>query len=152
MALHAFIEHLKKDHEKQKKLGQQLVEADAPAEREQLRKALYEALYPHMKGEEASIFPRLKRTDSDNDTFQAREGLQEHYVARVVLDELMELEPNSDVFSAKAKVLDEINRHHIEEEEEDVLERLEKICSTEELDTHFQTYKTAEHAARNSRQ
>lgn len=150
MAEHAFIEHLKEDHEKQKQLGEQLVAATDPAERDRLRKAFYKELYPHMMGEEASLFPRLKQADGGEDVFQAKEGLQEHHVARMVLRELMELNLDSDVFAAKAKVLDEINRHHIEEEEEESMARLVELCGKEELDSLFKKYEEAEEAAEQS--
>jgi len=51
MAEHDFLQHLKKDHEEQKKLGKKLIEAKSPREREPLRKKFYNSLYPHMIGE-----------------------------------------------------------------------------------------------------
>ncbi len=119
--MHPFLKHLKEDHEKQKALGKKLSETTDPAERAKLRQEFHDELYPHMIGEEASIFERLKQADSEEVRDDALEGLQEHHVGKIVLRELMELKTDSDIFKAKAKVLDELNRHHIQEEEEDIL-------------------------------
>lgn len=148
MSEHKFLEHLRKDHEEQKNLGKKLSEAKDPDEREKLRQRFYESLQPHIIGEEASIFPRLKESDDEEARDDGLEGLQEHHVAKLVLRELMDLEPNSDIFKAKAKVLDELNRHHIEEEEKDVFRHLKKLCSDEELDKLFQQYEKAEEGAK----
>ncbi|MFZ0130912.1 MAG: hemerythrin domain-containing protein [Desulfobacterales bacterium] len=148
MSEHEFLEHLRKDHEEQKNLGKKLSEAKEPDERERLRKQFYESLYPHIVGEEASIFPRLKESDDEEARDDGLEGLQEHHVAKLVLRELMDLETKSDIFKAKAKVLDELNRHHIQEEEKDVFGHLKKLCSDEEMDKLFQQYEKAEEEAK----
>lgn len=148
MSEHEFLEHLRKDHEEQKTLGKKLSEAKEPDERERLRKQFYESLYPHIVGEEASIFPRLKDADDEEARDDGLEGLQEHHVAKLVLRELMDLETKSDIFKAKAKVLDELNRHHIEEEEKDVFGHLKKLCSDKEMDKLYQQYEKAEEDAK----
>lgn len=145
---HDFIKHLKQDHEEQKQLGEKLVAASTPTERETLRKQFYTELYPHMIGEEASMFVRLKEAEDEESVFHAQEALQEHHVGKIVLRELMELSLDSEIFSAKAKVLDEINRHHIEEEEEESMAALQKLCSADELSALFEQYEKAEDAAK----
>ena len=151
MSEHKFLAHLKKDHEEQKKLGKKLSEASASENRAALRQKFYDSLYPHIIGEEASIFKKLKDAkDAKDDEARddALEGLQEHHVAKVVLRELMDLEIDSEVFKAKAKVLDEINRHHIQEEEKDIFAHLRKLCSEQELSDLFEKYEQAEKKAK----
>lgn len=148
MKEHDFIKHLKKDHAEQKELGEKLVNAKSPAEREKLRKQFYTEVYPHMVGEEASIFLRLKKAENDESVFHAQEALQEHHIGKIVMKELLELNPDSEIFSAKAKVLDEINRHHVDEEEEESMVSLQKMCSDEELSALFEAYEKAEDEAK----
>lgn len=148
MSEHAFLKHLRKDHEEQKNLGRQLTAARNPEDRDRLRKKFHESLYPHIIGEEASIFMRLKDADDEAVRDDNLEALQEHHVAKVVLRELMDLQTSSDIFKAKAKVLDELNRHHIEEEEEDIFGHLKNLCSDEELDRLFEQYEEAEEGAK----
>ncbi len=140
---HAFLKHLKEDHKKQKKLGEQLKDAEVN-ERDSLRQEFYEELYPHVMGEEGSIFPRLIKSDREEAVDDARESLQEHHVAKLVLRELMDLKVDSPEFKAKAAVLDELNRHHIEEEEGGIFEHLKKLCNDKELSSLFTDYQRVE--------
>ncbi|MBM9604928.1 hemerythrin domain-containing protein [Desulfopila inferna] len=144
MSEHKFLLHLREDHQEQKELGRKLVEAKSSEDRQKLRQQFYSALYPHMVGEEASMFKLLSEADDEEVKDDALEGLQEHHVAKIILREIMEIDTQSAIFKAKAKVLDEINRHHIEEEEEDVFGHLKKMCSEDQMDELFEKYEKAE--------
>ena len=144
---HEFIEHLKKDHEKQRKLGEQLRNAKDPERRKELRKKMHEELYPHIEGEEASIFDYMQEVGGEARE-EALKALQEHHVDRVLLRELMDLTLDGETFSAKAYVLDEINRHHIEEEEKTHFPMLMRLASKEKLDELYQAYEEAEKKAK----
>jgi hemerythrin-like domain-containing protein len=148
MGEHAFLKHLREDHAEQKEVGGQLVGATKPEERERLRQQFHASLYPHMIGEEASLFRRLKNAEDDETRQAALEGLQEHHVGKIVLKELMELSTSSEVFRAKASLLDEMNRHHIEEEEDEVFAHLQRLCDDREMDTLFEAYESSEEKAR----
>lgn len=148
MSEHKYLQHLREDHEEQKKLGKQLIKAQSANERQQLRQQFYKSLYPHMVGEEASMFQFLSDSTDSEVRDDGLEGLQEHHVAKIVLRELMDLELDSEVFKAKATVLDELNRHHIEEEEEDVFSHLKKLCDDNKLDQLFEQYENAEEEAK----
>jgi hemerythrin-like domain-containing protein len=142
---HPFIQHLERDHEEQRKLGQKLKEAKGAEERERLRQQFHEALLPHVEGEEASIFDYMQNAGGKARE-EALKALQEHHVAEVVLRELMELSLEGDVFSAKAYVLDELNRHHMEEEETTHFPMLEEMASDAKIDELFEQYKETEKA------
>ncbi len=62
---HPFIEHLLKDHDKQRQLAKKLVKAETLEEKKEFRQALYDALYPHVEGEDASIFSFLMEGDAE---------------------------------------------------------------------------------------
>jgi iron-sulfur cluster repair protein YtfE (RIC family) len=140
---HEFIEHLLEDHEEQRQIGAQLRTAEAPEEREDLRQEFYESLYPHMIGEEASIFPYMQEMGGEAKE-EAMSAVQEHHAAKLMLSELMDLSLNSDVFKAKASVLDEMNRHHMEKEEEIHFPMLERMVDEDGLDKLFDQYEEAE--------
>jgi len=144
---HPFIQHLEKDHEEQRKLGQKLKEAKGAEEREKLRQQFHEALLPHVEGEEASIFDYMQDAGGKARE-EAMKAVQEHHVAELVLKELMSLSLEREVFSAKAYVLDELNRHHMEEEETTHFPMLEEMASKEKIDQLFEQYKKAEEAAK----
>ncbi|HKJ63832.1 MAG TPA: hemerythrin domain-containing protein [Desulfopila sp.] len=148
MSEHEFLKHLRQDHEEQKALGKKLISATNAAEREELRTKFHASLYPHMVGEEASMFQFLSQAQDEEARDDGLEALQEHHVAKIVLRELMALDLDSEVFKAKATVLDELNRHHIEEEEEDVFSHLQKLCDEQKLGELFQAYEEAEEQAK----
>jgi len=146
---HQFIQHLKKDHEEQRKLGKQLRQAKTPERREDLRKQLHKALYPHISGEDVSIFSYMKSRDKKTRQ-QALKAMQEHHAGKLLLRELMELALDSEIFNAKAYVLDELNQLHMDEEEETHFPTLERLASKEELDRLFEQYEEAEKEAKSS--
>lgn len=148
MGDHKFLQHLKKDHKEQKNLAKKLIEAKSSKERKTLRQEFYNSLYPHMVGEEASIFQLLTKAEDEDVRDDGLEGLEEHHVGKFLLQELMELDTQSKVFKAKTKVLDELNRHHIKEEEKDIFGHLKKMCDDKQMDKLFEKYEKAEEAAK----
>jgi len=141
---HPYIKHLLKDHKKQRKLEKKLVKAETREDKEEYRQKLFDALYPHIEGEDASIFDFLTKKGGEAKA-GALEAMQEHHVDRLLLDELMALDVDDEVFIAKAKVLREVNNHHLKEEEKEHFPRLESLASEEELDALFEAYEHAEH-------
>jgi hemerythrin-like domain-containing protein len=140
---HPFIEHLLKDHKKQRDLNAKLVAAKTKEEKKQYRKALYDALYPHIEGEDASIFKFLYEKSGKYQE-DALEAMQEHHLDRILLDELMSLDLDDEVLLAKSKVLEEVNGHHLDEEEKTHFPNLESAASDDELDALFERYEKAE--------
>jgi iron-sulfur cluster repair protein YtfE (RIC family) len=143
---HEFIEHLLEDHEAQRSLGAQLRTTKDPQEREELRQEFWEELYPHMLGEEASMFAYMESAGGEAKE-EALKAVQEHHVAKMVLRELMDLDVDGEIFMAKAYVLDELNRHHMEEEEETHFPMLERMAHKDKLDELFEQYEEAEEEA-----
>jgi hemerythrin-like domain-containing protein len=143
---HPFIQHLLEDHEKQRSLAAQLKATKEPKVRSDLREELSEEVLPHMAGEEASIFAYMTASGDEEAREHALEAVQEHHVGRLVLQEIMDLSLESDVFSAKAAVLGEINEHHMQEEESEHFPWLEAHASKEKLDELFEEYEAAEKA------
>lgn len=140
---HPFIVHLLKDHEEQRRLAKELVQAKAIEDKKRLRQSFYEALYPHLEGEDASIFDFLKGK-GDEARAGALEAMQEHHVDRILLRELMALDVEDELLTPKAKVLKEVNDHHLHEEEEEHFPRLQELASEAELDELFKMYESTE--------
>lgn len=139
---HKFIQHLIKDHETQRRLGEKLRNAEG-AERERLRQEFYDEVMPHVEGEEASIF-RYMQDANGKAREEALKALQEHHVAKLVLRELMGLDAEGEIFSPKAYVLDELNRHHMDEEEATHFPMLEEMASKEQIDKLYADYQEVE--------
>ena len=56
----------------------------------------------------------------------------------------MDLSLETEVFNPKGYVLDEMNRHHMDEEEKTHFPMLEGMASRQKLDELFQEYQKAE--------
>ena len=54
------------------------------------------------------------------------EAVEEHHLAHVLIKELKKLKPADEIFQAKFTVLGELVKHHIEEEEDEMLPKAEK--------------------------
>jgi hemerythrin-like domain-containing protein len=82
------------------------------------------------KGEENAFYAVLS---SNQDSRQSSlEALEEHHVARIVINEIENSAFESDIWLAKCKVLQDLLEHHIEEEEDEIFELTRKIVSEQQ--------------------
>src|SRR3546814_6451660 len=82
--------------------------------------------------EEEIFYPAVQDTNEDISE-SVDEGEQEHHVAKVLMGELGEVEPASDVWVAKMMVLIENIEHHADEEESEMFPPLRSKRSADEL-------------------
>ncbi len=64
---------------------------------------------------EKLVYPAI-RGENDEDEMM-NEAVEEHHLVHVLIKELKKLKPKDEVFQAKFKVLGELVKHHVEEEE-----------------------------------
>jgi hemerythrin superfamily protein len=130
------ISMLKADHEKVRGLLAQLEKSTEKGakKREQLLSQIAEELTIHTTIEEEIFYPSYRdAVAKKEDRKLYQEALEEHHVVDLVMPEIEETDPASEVFSAKAKVLKEIVEHHAEEEEKEMFPRAKKVMDAEEL-------------------
>lgn len=72
-------------------------------------------LTAHSDAEEQILYDRLSQVTQAHDI--VLEAKEEHYLATRVLEELMTMRSEDERFAAKAKVLMDLIKHHVEEEE-----------------------------------
>ncbi len=144
---HPFIQALQKDHDEQRELTRKFNQSE-PSEWGRLFQEIRKELKPHVEGEEASVFLRLKEDSNKEIRLATLEKLQEHHVMEILLEEARGMDSKSEDFWAKAKVLMEINAHHIEEEEEETFEAMEKQFSKDELDSLLEKFNSAKESAK----
>ena len=113
------IEMLREDHQKVKDLFEEFEKAEEDGEKGQIVHAALNALEIHATLEEEIFYPAVREQIDDDD--QMDEALEEHHVAKLLIGELQEMKPGDDHFDAKFKVLAESVKHHIEEEESEIL-------------------------------
>jgi hemerythrin-like domain-containing protein len=125
------IQLLRSDHSRLRDLLPRLYDMSiASEERNRLREEIEKEIKIHSMVEEEIFYPAWKdATHDQKDRDQYFESIEEHHVVDMLLPELMPLDPSSDSFRAKAKVLRELFEHHAREEEEDMFPRAEQLFS-----------------------
>ena len=118
------IAMLKKDHDTVKKLFDQFEEAqNRQAKRKIVNEALTE-LKVHAVLEEEIFYPAVrKRIGADI----MNEADEEHHLAKVLIAEIEDLHGRGDHYDAKFTVLSENVRHHIKEEEDELLPKAKAL-------------------------
>lgn len=130
------ISMLKADHEKVRGLLGQLEKSTEKGvkTREDLLSRIAEELAIHTTIEEEIFYPSFRDAVSKKEDRKLyQEALEEHHVVDLLMPEIEESDPSSEVFSAKAKVLKEIVEHHAEEEEKEMFPRARKVMDAAEL-------------------
>ena len=126
------IDLLERDHERMKALMTRATAANGEERREELLSELRTQLVAHERMEEEVFYPPLRDEKKTHDI--VLEGYEEHHVADLILDELLETPADTDVWQAKMKVLKESIEHHIKEEEEEMFKKARKVLSETELE------------------
>lgn len=140
---------LKQDHKQVKGLFEALEKTTerAAKKRASLFEELNAALSIHAEAEEALFYPRfLKPKETHEITLEA---IEEHGVVKTLLAELEADPKDTEQWGAKLKVLKEIVEHHVEEEEDELFKKAQKVLSkeeAEEIGREVEAYKE-EHAA-----
>ena len=124
------LELIKRDHKRLRKLLEETLEAEG-AQREQRLDHLRTELVAHERMEEEVLYPRLR--DEKKTHEPVLEGYEEHHVADVILDELLDVPPETDLWKAKVKVLKENVEHHMDEEEDELFKGARAALDREEL-------------------
>lgn len=88
-------------------------------------------LSTHSQIEEQLFYPSVRAKLGES--CEVLEGLEEHHLVKKTLAELERMRPDHERFRAKMTVLAEIVRHHVEEEENELFEKVRDSFTVEEL-------------------
>ncbi len=112
------IAMLKREHNRLKELFERFETADRKTEKRGVAKQAIEELRIHSALEEELFYPAIRGQLKNAVVNEAEE---EHHVAKVLMAELDAMDVHDGHFDAKFTVLAESVRHHIKEEENDML-------------------------------
>ena len=115
---------LRKDHKKVKRLFKKFQNTTKAKDKRQIVETALKELEIHAKLEESLIYPAICRKMKDQDLMD--EALEEHHVVHGIIGELKRMEPGDERYDAKVTVLKELVKHHIQEEEKELLPKAEK--------------------------
>jgi hypothetical protein len=118
----AVVDMLKEDHKKVKGLFEDFKEAEG-REKADIAKTTIQELEVHAELEERLIYPAIRGEIDADDTMN--EAVEEHHLVHVLIKELKKLKPSDDQFEAKFNVLGELVKHHVQEEEGEILPEAE---------------------------
>ncbi|MES2994647.1 MAG: hemerythrin domain-containing protein [Patescibacteria group bacterium] len=129
------IEIIKADHATVEELFQEYegLGDGAVATKRTLVDQIIEELTLHAEMEETLCYPAFQEAFNKEDDKMVEEAYVEHQGAKNILEELKTLDPEQPEFDANVKVLMEQIRHHVEEEESELLPKAEKELPEEEL-------------------
>lgn len=120
------LELLKNDHDEVKQLFEdyeELAADDGPdADRQAIAQRICAMLTVHATMEEEILYPAAR--DALDDESLVDEATVEHASAKALIAEIESMKPSEPLYDAKVKVLGEYVRHHIDEEEEELLPQL----------------------------
>lgn len=119
------IASLKSDHKKVKGLFDQFENAKDRATKMTIVSEALEELSIHATLEEEIFYPAVRQEINDEDEVM-NEADEEHHVAKILIAELEEMDGSESHYDAKFTVLAENVRHHIKEEEEEMLPNAQK--------------------------
>jgi hemerythrin superfamily protein len=97
------------------------------AKPEPLLDELAHDLTAHMKIEQDIFYPAVREIDED----LVLESFEEHSLAEIALKRLLATSPDDPTFVPKVTTLKELILHHVEEEESDLLPKVEKKLGKE---------------------
>jgi hemerythrin superfamily protein len=106
---------LKADHRKVEHLFAQYQKAKAPSRKKDLASQICLELTVHTKIEEDVFYPGCSAEGVDEDLMN--EAYVEHDGAKVLVAEIEKGSPGDQYYDAKVKVLSEMIKHHVKEEE-----------------------------------
>jgi len=117
------VELLREDHQKVQDLFEEFEGADNRSRQRIADQAMME-LEIHAKLEEELVYPAIREALDEDDMMD--EALEEHHVVELLIKELRKMGPKDERYKAKFTVLAEIVKHHIEEEESEILPQAEE--------------------------
>src|SRR5690348_8060216 len=91
--------------------------------KEELAQKICLALKVHAQIEEEIFYPRAREATKDNDLID--EAIVEHATVKNLIADIESMEVGEDLYDAKIRVLGEMVKQHIKEEEEELFPELE---------------------------
>jgi hemerythrin superfamily protein len=123
---------LKADHQAIEQLFRRFERTRGPAEQRRLVDRMIRELSIHAAIEEQHVYPVLRRR-LDGRAPKVLVALEEHHLTKLALSEIEALAPGNERFEAKVLVVIESVRHHVAEEERELLPAMRRALSPEEL-------------------
>lgn len=114
---------LKADHRKVEGLFKEYEKSQDNDDKRAILQQIIKELNVHATVEESKVYPILEHEDEEG----SNEAYEEHHLVKVILDELGSMDVASPLTDAKVKALSELVKHHVQEEELELLPELQSM-------------------------
>jgi len=130
------------DHRKVEELLSE-IEKTKGAKKKDLFRQIYQEMTLHAQAEELVFYPAMQEYEQTAALIEEAE--EEHNIVKILLEEMLSIEPSDENFQMKMRYLLDNIAHHVEEEESEIFEAV-RACMDEkqlqELGKEFQTTKS----------
>ena len=126
------LELLKADHKKVAALFDRVKKTESEKEHWKLFEQIRSELEVHTHIEETILYPKLREHEELKDL--VLEAFEEHKQVKTLIREIDGLVKESEKLAAKLTVMGENVEHHVDEEENEMFPKVEKLMSKEELE------------------
>ena len=120
------LQLLREDHHHVKDLFKQFEDAEDGRQKGRIVGEALTALEIHAEIEEEIFYPAVRK-EADADTGEMDEAEEEHHVVKLLIGELRKMKPGAPRYDAKFTVLAENVKHHIDEEESEMLPKAAEL-------------------------
>jgi len=124
------VDLIKAQHRTMDALLEQAQQAEPDEVRDLLRQVA-DLLTPHSAAEEDFVYPAIREYDRSEED-EVRDGTAEHHHIEELMRELLSEDPSGPGYDGKLAAMVGELRHHVEEEEEDLLPVLSREASDDE--------------------
>jgi hemerythrin superfamily protein len=128
----SFIDEILEDHREVEEYFSQIEDNGDPRLRGALVERVITELVRHSVGEEQYVYPVARKVLPNGEEVTEHE-IEEHAEAEEVMRKLEGTDADDPAFDGLVEQLIKDVRHHIEDEEEDLLPQLAKECDADEL-------------------
>ena len=127
------IELLKRQHEETDRLFREYARLSpgAHAHKRRLFARIADELAAHAQIEEMYFYPAANSAETEE---LLLESAEEHLAVKRIVADLLDLPVTDETFDPKMKVLHDLIRHHVQEEEEQLLPRVARAVDAEALE------------------
>ena len=121
---------LQQQHREVEQLFEQIKAGEADSELRRLVLSLADVLSAHTAIEEESFYPAVKSEETEE---RLLESVTEHLGVKRLLVDLLDLDVADERFDATIAVLEEQVKHHVKEEEGELMPQVRQLFSAESL-------------------
>lgn len=125
------VELIKSDHETMRGIFEEFESASSARDQERLVQQALLELDVHAAIEEEIYYPAVAQALGSDEQETVREAEEEHHVVHLLIDELRQMQGDAPNYAAKFTVLMENVRHHMEEEESEMLPEAASVLGDE---------------------